>query len=381
MKASPVAVPFRGAKKNSPRPPALARAVAVACITMTTLAACGSGGGLDEANPEAVAAAKAAAERTLAGHASGNTESQAPSTTEPIANDGPTNRADTPDDRESIVGRVAGGDEDGPGAGSSDTVAAVNRVDTLISDMDLMNDITLKGVNASHGFATGPGHVIMGNNPRGTNTPDWYKRSYPWLATDSYWNYLLPWFVHFEGEGNQASNTRIEMRNMRVFMKRRSNGEWSQVNRSQSVGAIECAQASNYFECPLSGDVRKEAEGVSALPLAGHNLHGWWGSREYVEGWDIAAVVVTLQARLGVHATNGVDDRSKARYLVQVGADYYPSDGSPEAVLPAVGISRAKLLTSEWQSISMTTLSDVGKQEPGGGITAAELRASPPPLD
>ena len=95
MKASPVAVPFRGAKKNSPRPPALARAVAVACITMTTLAACGSGGGLDEANPEAVAAAKAAAERTLAGHASGNTESQAPSTTEPIANDGPTNRAAT----------------------------------------------------------------------------------------------------------------------------------------------------------------------------------------------------------------------------------------------------------------------------------------------
>jgi hypothetical protein len=29
----------------------------------------------------------------------------------------------------------------------------------------------------------------------------------------------------------------------------------------------------------------------------------------------------------------------------------------------------------------MSTFSDVGKQEPGGGVTAAQMKANPPPLD
>ena len=260
--------------------------------------------------------------------------------------------------------------------------AGTNSVDVVISDMSKLNDLTLKGVDLKYGFAKGPGYVIMGNDPRGTNTPDWYKSSYPYMVTNSYWNYLLPWFVHFEGEGNAATNTRIQMRNMKVYVKSRSSGKWTQVNKSQSVGGIICGQDSNYYHCPQSGEVRTESSGgVSSLPQRGYNFHGWWGSREHVNGPDIAAVMITLQARLVLHASNGVDDRSKARYLVQVGGDYYPSDASTDFVLPAIGISRAKLLTNDWQSISMTTLSDYGKQEPGGGITSAELRANPPPFD
>ena len=87
-------------------------------------------------------------------------------------------------------------------------------MDVVVSDMSRLNDLTLKGVDLKYGFAKGPGYVIMGNDPRGTNTPDWYKSSYPWMVTNAYWNYLLPWFVQFEGEGNAATNTRIHMRNM-----------------------------------------------------------------------------------------------------------------------------------------------------------------------
>src|SRR5690606_11230903 len=135
--------------------------------------------------------------------------------------------------------------------------------------------------------------------------------------------------------------------------------------------------------CPQSGQVRDEpAGGVSTLPRSGLNLHGWWGGREHVDGSDIAALVITLQARLMADAVSGVDDRSQARYLIHVGGDYYPNgSGSADTVLPGVGVARAKLLTYEWQSFSMTTLGDVGKQEPGGGITSAELQQNPPPLD
>lgn len=248
--------------------------------------------------------------------------------------------------------------------------------------MTKLNDLSLKGVNPVYGFAKGPGYVVMGNDPRGTNTPDWYKSTYPWMVNGNYWNFLLPWFVQFEGDGNAASNTRIQMRHMKVFSKSRATGAWSQVNNSESVGGILCPQGSNYFHCERTGVVRSEASGgVSALPIAGYNLHGWWGGRESINGPDIAAIVVTLQARLIQDNLQAADDRSRARYLVQAGADYYPTNGSAETVLPAVGISRAKLLSNEWQSFSMTTLSDVGKQEPGGGITASELRANPPPLD
>ena len=252
----------------------------------------------------------------------------------------------------------------------------------MVSDMTKLNDLVLKGVNPMYGFARGPGYVIMGNDPRGTNTPDWYKASYPWMNNGNYWNYLLPWFVQFEGEGNAATNTRIQMRYMKVFIKSRSSGTWYKVNKSDGVGGILCPQGSNYFHCPESGVLTVESPGtVSSLPVAAHNLHGWWGGRELITGNDIAAVVVTIQARLVVGDPGRGDDRAKAKYLIQVGADYYPTNGSAETVLPAVGISRAKLLTNDWQPFSMSTFSDVGKQEPGGGITAAQMRADPPPLD
>ncbi len=257
---------------------------------------------------------------------------------------------------------------------------AVNNVDTMLTDMSQLNDMTLKGVDPSYGFAKGPGYVIMGNDPRGTNTPDWYKASYPWMVTNAYWNYLLPWFVLFEGQDNAATNTRLHLRNLKAFTKSRSTGAWTQVTSANSADGILCPQGSNYFHCTTSATIRSEASGgISSLPTTGFNLHGWYGGFKEINGPDIAAVITTMQVRL---ITNGsIDDRAQARYLAQIGADYYPAARSADTVLPAVGMSRAKLMTTEWQSITMTTLSDVGKQEPGGGITAAELRANPPPLD
>ncbi|MEO6270105.1 MAG: hypothetical protein ABIP08_07360, partial [Lautropia sp.] len=81
-------------------------------------------------------------------------------------------------------------------------------VDTMISDMRELNDHPLKDVNPVYGFSRGPGYVINGNNSGGSN-------------------FMLPWFVQFEGAGNGASNSRVQIRNLRVFVKSRSTGAWA----------------------------------------------------------------------------------------------------------------------------------------------------------
>lgn len=236
-------------------------------------------------------------------------------------------------------------------------------VDTMISDMRELNDHPLKDVNPVYGFSRGPGYVINGINSGGSN-------------------FMLPWFVQFEGAGNGASNTRVQFRNLRVFVKSRSTGAWATLSDKDTFDGIQCDQGGNYYECPEAARVEADDDqSVSTLPLHGRNLHGWWGAREPIQGWDVGAVVVTLQARLTVNGGSGYDDRDKAKYLIHVGADYYPDNAPPQQILPPVGISRSKLVTNDWQTFTMATLNDVGFQEPGGGISSDEMRANPPPME
>ena len=101
-----------------------------------------------------------------------------------------------------------------------------------------------------------------------------------------------------------------------------------------------------------------------------------------IDAADIDAVFVTVQARLVVDNPSLPDDRDAARLLFHVGADYYIDTNTNWTVpQPGVGVSRAKRVTNEWQAFSLATFSNVGIQEPGGGITEATFRAAPPPLE
>ncbi len=277
-------------------------------------------------------------------------------------------------------------------APAADTAAAVepgtvNSLDTIVNDMKLMNDLALAGVNGSYGWATGPGHVIMGNDPRGTHTPSWFNVSNTYYKSAAYWNAIIPWVVVFDGVGNAASNTRVQMRNMKLYMKRKSTGSWALVSSTQGVDG-------SLYPKSLSGsDVsnpnsRTETDGsTSVLPPGGNLVYHGWGNLTNLSGSDVAAIFVTLQARLVLNNTSGNDDRSAAKYLIHVGGDYYPetstrvSDMAPAYYFPGIGVSRAKLVSSQWQAFNFSTI-DVGVEDPGGGtISEAELRSNPPPLE
>ena len=55
------------------------------------------------------------------------------------------------------------------------------------------------------------------------------------------------------------------------------------------------------------------------------------------------------------------------------------SDLAPAYYFPGIGVSRAKLVSNDWQAFNFATI-DAGVQDPGGGLTEAELRSNPPPL-
>jgi hypothetical protein len=273
------------------------------------------------------------------------------------------------------------------GSGNPNPGATINSVDTIVNDMKLMNDLALAGVNRSSGWATGPGHVIMGNDPRGSHTPSWFQVDNSYFKSAAYWNAIIPWVVVFDGVGNDARNTRVQLRNMKLYMKSKSTGAWKLISSTPRVGGSnypKSLQGSNVTD----PDLRNESDGsVSVLPPGGDLVFHGWGSLTGLSGSDVGAIFLTIQARLVVNDSNGTDDRARAKYLVHVGGDYYPETSTrvtemgPGYFFPGIGVSRAKLVTKEWQALNFATI-DVGVEDPGGGtITEAQLRAAPPPLE
>jgi hypothetical protein len=274
--------------------------------------------------------------------------------------------------------------------GKSDSgkpVGKINSVDTIVNDMKLKNDLVLAGVPPERGYAAGPGFVVMGNDPRGTRTPTWWNPANSFFKSGAYWNQIVPWMVIFDGVGHAATNTRVEMRSMKAYFKSRSSGQWILL----SQGTIEGENYPKYLNATVSGrpDIVSVGNGVVSVrpPSTDLHFHGWCCARSLPAPADIAAIHITLQARLTVHDTARPDDRSTARYLIQVGGDYYPDASrnlkafAPVTWNPGIGLSRSKLVGNVWQSYSFTTI-DVGVQDPGGAaISEAELRRAPPPLD
>lgn len=261
----------------------------------------------------------------------------------------------------------------------------VNSVQEIIDDMRLYNEGALAGVDMGMGWANGPGFVVMGNNPRGSNTPSYWQPANTYFKSNAYWNAINPWLVVFDGVGNQATNTRVQIRPIKIYMKRRSNNRWEQVMSVPVSGEDypKHLQGSN-TSVP---NIRNNADGSRSLKPQGRDrvFHGWGDVRNF-DSWDVKAIVVTLQARLVVDDTSKPDDRHLAKYLIHVGADYYPetstrvNETAPAYYFPGVGVSRSKYVRNEWRSFNFATI-DAGRPEPGGSISTQEFRDNPPPLE
>ena len=212
----------------------------------------------------------------------------------------------------------------------------------------------------AHGFplsydgAKGP-IILMGNNAHG-------------------WRALTAWGVVYEAaQGNTATNTRVNIRNVQALALQRSSGKWLLLqNTSAPDGAAYLEDFSGNVNKPA--DIRHEPDGsISVTAGSGYNFHFYPSDRASIEPSDIEGIVTLFEARLIVGDPNKPDDRNRARYLASSGADYYPAlTGRWPGTLsynPGVGGGKLKYVQTEWRSFAMTTL------------TRDQLTKIPPPIN
>jgi hypothetical protein len=120
----------------------------------------------------------------------------------------------------------------------------------------------------------------------------------------------------------------------------------------------------------MPADTRQETSGgISAVAGNGYNFHFWPRERALIDPADVEGIFVTVEARLVVDDADKIDDRTEARYLLNVGADYWlDSDVGWQngATNSGIGMGRFKYVEVEWKKFNMITLSraDVYKNPP-----------------
>lgn len=231
----------------------------------------------------------------------------------------------------------------------------INSLQTIINDMTLPNAGRPMGVPASYDWAKGPG-IGLGNHPPTT------------------WHAITAWGqLYVDAKGNPARNTRVQIRRMQTYILSKPDGKWHQVQSSQGVDGAAFREdfRDNISKKP---NLRRLPDGsVSVTAGGGYNFHFWpTDGRASIDPRDIAGVFVTVEARLIVGNPNKPDDRSRARYLLSVGADYWVNLNAKWnhfKTNDAVAMGRFKYVTVKWKAFNCTTL------------TGKKLHQDPPPIN
>lgn len=216
----------------------------------------------------------------------------------------------------------------------------------------------------------------------GEGLPHGVPLSYEWRNTpvlimgnnSSGWKAITAWGAIYEdSKGNPATNTRVNIREMRLYLLRKASQKWVLLqDTSTPIGAAYREDFAG--DINQVADIRREPDGtISVTAGRGYNFHFFPASRASLDCADIGGIVMVLQARLITGDPTKPDDRRSARYLCSGGADYYPAiTGSwpgNASFNPGVAIGKFKYVRNEWRSFAMTTL------------TKAQLERNPPPID
>ncbi|MBW4603010.1 MAG: hypothetical protein KME29_26485 [Calothrix sp. FI2-JRJ7] len=240
------------------------------------------------------------------------------------------------------------------GASVSARQPRINSVATIISDMKPPHDAAPRGVPKHYSWAKGP-ELGMGNNPKNFKA-------------------MIAWGQLYEAEqGNPAKNTRVQIRNVKSYILSKRDRKWRLLK--SSVGVDGAAYREDFAgDANKSPDVRTEKDGsVSTKAGGGYNYHFWSkNGRSTINPNDIAGIFTTCQARLVIDNAKKPDDRSRAKYVLNMGGDYWLDLAAPWDNFKTnggIGMGRFKYVKTNWQAFNMTT------------VPESELRRNPPPIE
>lgn len=229
----------------------------------------------------------------------------------------------------------------------------INSIEDIVGDMEQPHDAKPSGVPPYFDWAFNP-RMGLGNDPGNFKS-------------------IIAWGQVYEDEaGSPSNNTRVQIRDMQTYLLSKKDGKWHLIQDSAGVkGSAFKEDFGGHKNVPA--DVRQESDGSVSVKLTpGYNYHFWpTTGRTTIDPKDVAGVYTTAQARLVVDNPKQPDDRNKARFLMNVGADYWLNNsvGWGRDVHGDVAIGRFRYIDSQWDAFNMTSLSE------------AEIRKNPPPID
>lgn len=205
--------------------------------------------------------------------------------------------------------------------------------------------------------------------PRGDAIPSW------WTGNRPEWTYdVLSWFVAMEAQGNKATNTRVQVANLRMYILSESTRKWTRVD----IATAPDVELWTYPFDPVGGDGGKRIEssgGISVKPKY-PNFHHGYGHGKSITPWDVRATFVAMDFRLVRDNPYKPDDRAYAKYVINTGGDYWPGKGIDWSLgyAPGMAAGRMMLATPSWRAATMLV------PNKNYGSTFEDLRNNPPPL-
>lgn len=269
-------------------------------------------------------------------------------------------------------------------------------MDAIKADMQLNEAPLRSGAPTGPRWTRGAG-IGMGGAARGDATPSWWTPANTAFKSSTPWNSITPWFVIYPGAGNGATNVRVKISGIALYVLKKSANTWEKID----TGTGNPTWASNYdFE--LNADARlglavprAESGGKRSYKLTAvsNPIHGGENNRA-IDGADVAAVYAQLTTELVLDDPAGIDDRASAQILTQIGIDYRPTTTTavghfaPMKYVPDSAFSRFGLVSAAPRTHHVASIDPPGGSNNGsvyvknGGVVTipvAQFMANPPP--
>jgi hypothetical protein len=176
--------------------------------------------------------------------------------------------------------------------------------------------------------------------------------------------------------GSTATNTRINIRRMEYWI--RTGSTWKRIEQTDTPPGAAYWADFHDGGANIAGNTRIEPDGtLSFKVLSGRNYHFYPQPRTPIpDPSNVQGNLIVVQARLIKDNPAGVDDTASARYILNVGGDYWPSAAMTLAQMQSAGYpatdiggSKFKYVKPYWRFHAYTSL------------TAAQLQANPPPIN
>lgn len=242
-------------------------------------------------------------------------------------------------------------------------------IDQFVSDMGLANDAQPVGISTSH-LKAHRAVIAMGHLFQGRAAPgDWLNRLLENLRsqyTSNHWTKVRGWLVvNRSPSTNRFANARVAIRNFEMYALKQSIMSWSQIASGNPSGGDYYDD--NVVNAYGSANVRANGsvyEFKASTNAGWNNIHIYGPDALGVNGPDIIGLHARCEARLVLDDGGGVDDRSSANLLINLGPDLYPTDGSEvrfgdfknAGYVPGSGGNRFRFLTNDWTLYTFSTV-------------------------